>query len=165
MGRLQVRLKIGNRSAGANGRNGRRRLQRRWRDHLRSRDNDPQQRPVHARKLHPGVQRAEPGLLQRQHQLHPKQPDQSRSRQLFLSIIPTGSATTVNGQNLFYPQNTDFTQDSGTTPSRPELRQQQPGLFPLQPVRSVQDIAVGYNWQRLRACSRPQLHRALDARI
>ena len=33
---------------------------------------------------------------------------------LFLSIIPTGSATTVNGQNLFYPQNTDFTQDSGT---------------------------------------------------
>jgi hypothetical protein len=33
---------------------------------------------------------------------------------LFLSIIPTGSATTVNGQNLFYPQNTDFSQDSGT---------------------------------------------------
>jgi hypothetical protein len=33
---------------------------------------------------------------------------------LYLSIIPTGSATTVNGQNLFYPQNTDFTQDSGT---------------------------------------------------
>ncbi len=33
---------------------------------------------------------------------------------LFLSIIPTGSATTVNGQNLFYPQSTDFTQDSGT---------------------------------------------------
>ena len=33
---------------------------------------------------------------------------------LYLGIIPTGSTTTVNGQNLFYPQNTDFTQDSGT---------------------------------------------------
>ncbi|HTW80547.1 MAG TPA: carboxypeptidase regulatory-like domain-containing protein [Terracidiphilus sp.] len=33
---------------------------------------------------------------------------------LFLSIIPTGSATIANGQNIFYPQNTDFTQDSGT---------------------------------------------------
>jgi hypothetical protein len=33
---------------------------------------------------------------------------------LFLGIIPTGSATVVNGQNFFYPQNTDYTQDSGT---------------------------------------------------
>lgn len=33
---------------------------------------------------------------------------------LFLPLIPTGSANVVNGQNLFYPQNTDFTQDSGT---------------------------------------------------
>ena len=34
---------------------------------------------------------------------------------LYLSIIPTGGANIVNGENLFYPQNTDFTQDSGTT--------------------------------------------------
>ncbi|HZP07086.1 MAG TPA: carboxypeptidase regulatory-like domain-containing protein [Terracidiphilus sp.] len=33
---------------------------------------------------------------------------------LFLPLIPTGSATITNGQNLFYPQNTDFTQNSGT---------------------------------------------------
>lgn len=33
---------------------------------------------------------------------------------LFLPIIPTGSATTVNGANLFVPATTDFTQDSGT---------------------------------------------------
>ena len=33
---------------------------------------------------------------------------------LYLSIIPTGSATVTNGQNLFYPQSTDYTQDSGT---------------------------------------------------
>ena len=34
--------------------------------------------------------------------------------QLYLGIIPTGSDTVVNGQNIFYPQNTDFSQDSGT---------------------------------------------------
>ena len=34
--------------------------------------------------------------------------------QLFLPLIPTGSATVVNGQNIFYPQNTDATQYSGT---------------------------------------------------
>jgi hypothetical protein len=33
---------------------------------------------------------------------------------LFQSIIPTGSANIVNGENLFYPQSTDFSQDSGT---------------------------------------------------
>jgi hypothetical protein len=33
---------------------------------------------------------------------------------LFLPLIPTGSATVVNGQNIFYPQNTDATQYSGT---------------------------------------------------
>lgn len=33
---------------------------------------------------------------------------------LFLPLIPTGSANIVNGQNLFYPQNSDATQDSGT---------------------------------------------------
>lgn len=33
---------------------------------------------------------------------------------LYLGIIPTGSDTIVNGQNLFYPQNTDYSQDSGT---------------------------------------------------
>ena len=33
---------------------------------------------------------------------------------LFLPLIPTGSATVVNGQNVFYPQNTDATQYSGT---------------------------------------------------
>jgi Carboxypeptidase regulatory-like domain len=33
---------------------------------------------------------------------------------LYLSIIPTGSDTVTNGQNLFYPQSTDYTQDSGT---------------------------------------------------
>jgi hypothetical protein len=33
---------------------------------------------------------------------------------LFLPLIPTGSATIVNGQNLFYPQNSDATQTSGT---------------------------------------------------
>jgi hypothetical protein len=33
---------------------------------------------------------------------------------LFLSIIPTGSTIVANGQNLFYPANTDYTQDSGT---------------------------------------------------
>jgi hypothetical protein len=33
---------------------------------------------------------------------------------LYLGIIPTGSATVTNGENLFYPQNTDFSQDSGT---------------------------------------------------
>ncbi len=33
---------------------------------------------------------------------------------LFLSIIPTGSSTIVNGGNLYYPQNTDYTQNSGT---------------------------------------------------
>lgn len=33
---------------------------------------------------------------------------------LYLALIPTGSDTITNGQNLFYPQNTDFTQHSGT---------------------------------------------------
>ncbi len=33
---------------------------------------------------------------------------------LFLPLIPTGSANIVNGQNIFYPQNSDATQDSGT---------------------------------------------------
>ena len=33
---------------------------------------------------------------------------------LFLANIPTGSTNVVNGQNLFYPLNTDFTQNSGT---------------------------------------------------
>ena len=33
---------------------------------------------------------------------------------LYLPLIPTGSATVVNGQNTFYPQNTDATQYSGT---------------------------------------------------
>jgi hypothetical protein len=33
---------------------------------------------------------------------------------LYMGIMPTGSPTIVNGQNLFYPQNTDFTQNSGT---------------------------------------------------
>ena len=33
---------------------------------------------------------------------------------LFLPLIPTGSATVVNGQKSFYPQNTDATQYSGT---------------------------------------------------
>jgi hypothetical protein len=33
---------------------------------------------------------------------------------LYLGIIPTGSTNIVNGANLFYPQNTDLSQDSGT---------------------------------------------------
>jgi hypothetical protein len=33
---------------------------------------------------------------------------------LFMAVMPTGSTTTTNGENLFYPQNTDFTQNSGT---------------------------------------------------
>jgi len=33
---------------------------------------------------------------------------------LYLPLIPTGSATVVNGQNLFYPLNSDATQNSGT---------------------------------------------------
>jgi Carboxypeptidase regulatory-like domain len=33
---------------------------------------------------------------------------------LFLPLIPTGSANIVNGHNIFYPQNSDATQDSGT---------------------------------------------------
>lgn len=33
---------------------------------------------------------------------------------LFLPLIPTGSDTIVNGQNLFYPINSDATQNSGT---------------------------------------------------
>ena len=33
---------------------------------------------------------------------------------LFLPLIPTGSDTVVNGQNIFYPQNNDATQSSGT---------------------------------------------------
>ncbi|HEX4030691.1 MAG TPA: carboxypeptidase regulatory-like domain-containing protein [Terracidiphilus sp.] len=32
----------------------------------------------------------------------------------YMGIIPTGSATVANGQNFFYPQNTDYNQDSGT---------------------------------------------------
>lgn len=33
---------------------------------------------------------------------------------LYLPLIPTGSTNIVNGQNLFYPQNNDATQNSGT---------------------------------------------------
>ena len=33
---------------------------------------------------------------------------------LYLPLIPTGSTTVVNGQNLFYPLNSDATQNSGT---------------------------------------------------
>jgi hypothetical protein len=33
---------------------------------------------------------------------------------LFLANIPTGSTNVANGQNLFYPLSTDFTQNSGT---------------------------------------------------
>ena len=33
---------------------------------------------------------------------------------LYLPLIPTGSDTAVKGENIYYPQNTDFTQDSGT---------------------------------------------------
>jgi len=33
---------------------------------------------------------------------------------LFLPLIPTGSTNVVNAQNIFYPQNSDATQDSGT---------------------------------------------------
>ncbi len=33
---------------------------------------------------------------------------------LYLPLIPTGSATVVNGQNIFYPQNSDASQNSGT---------------------------------------------------
>ena len=53
------------------------------------------------------------GFVQRRHQLHPKQPVQPISK-LFLPLIPTGSATVVNGENNFYPQNSDATQNSGT---------------------------------------------------
>jgi carboxypeptidase family protein len=33
---------------------------------------------------------------------------------LYLPLIPTGSATVTNGENIFYPQNSDATQNSGT---------------------------------------------------
>ena len=65
---------------------------------------------------------------------------------LYLPLIPTGSKTIVNGSESLLPPKHRCHPVFGNASGRPELRQQQPGLFPLQPVRSVQDIAFGYDW-------------------
>ena len=91
-----------------------RRLQRPGRTHLRSGDNDSQQRPVHARNLHPGVQRAATRLLQRRHQLHPKQPVQSDLDAISCRSSRRAARPLVNGTTSLLSPNTDATQDSGT---------------------------------------------------
>ena len=48
---------------------------------------------------------------------------------LYLPLIPTGSTTVVNGQNIFYPPEHRCHPEFGNASGRPELRQQQPAHF------------------------------------
>ena len=74
---------------------------------------------------------------------------------LYLPLIPTGSATIVNGQNLFYPQNTDATQNSGTLRVDQNFGNNNQVYFRYSQFDLFKTAAIGDNRQCFRACPRP----------